>query len=246
MAGSKAEWIFGLVTAIVFGLIAVGCLIPWLMGVKLKGPNDEHATNLPFIVGFVFFGVGAGILAISMWHRTTTSGQRSLEQSLGGYIVYPDALVRMQKGGDAEIFRWSDVKEGHFRQHTEDWQLTMNSGRTVDIVFSRTRNGDPLRAVILDQLWQRYGVQYVAQIEGGETVMFGSFGVSKRGITLNGKLTDWDGIGSMKMRGYELVFENKFGVPINFFGFSLLSAPNGLIARQVVSSIAPSRLLAKV
>ena len=235
-----------LAAGLAVGLPLIGCgfVIPYLLGAAFGQAGPEGWLIIP--VSGLVFGLISAIWCVTLFLKAGKEGPAGARPkksgTLPGLIVYPDALVHVVDG-EFTVIRWKEVQSLEGPPAAGCWRVTANDGRTIDVPAWIEDEGEAVAstmqfvtAALLPQLEER--------IEAGQKVMFGPFGVSKRFVYFKDKKTEWKDVTSMRLlTGAENCLKVYCGGMLPWCSFQLLEAPNGELVYDLLSRVAPPRLL---
>lgn len=232
---TPAQTRLGLYTLATFlFLLAVGCAGMFLAGKPLGNANPDVwlAITLPSLVVGALFG----------WFGWLAGRPESADDdraTVRGLVIYPDAIVRATTDG-FDVIRWDEMSELHSPSVKSGWTVVAADGRRITLpgwVADHTEAIIQICKSAETVLLPRY----LAELEAGKKVMFGEFGVSRRFVYFKGDKLGWDEVTDLKAVNGSLVISR--GKLLPWCYHNPLSAPNGLVAGELVNRVAPKRLL---
>jgi hypothetical protein len=228
----KPDWIYRIgkeqpALALVIGLVAVGVALLVLATVPLNGRGYLGG-------GLALLGlVGLGFLALPFVPFTYVET----------YVIYPRALVIIQ-GDTFSVIRWDAIEELNHPRYirTADGQTfglaTLNNVEGLGVLYDRVKS----------ELTERLLPPLMATVDGGGTVTFGTFAVSRSGIGANGTTLPWSQVAQVTITanvslGMRHLVVKERGCLLPTMTWELNGIRNDWLLLEVVRQVCPRRLL---
>jgi hypothetical protein len=221
------------IAALLF-LISLGSAVIYLAGKPLgKAPPDVWLViALPSLLICLFVGLLG-------WSVGRPSADGTDPNTVRGLILFADAIVRVTKAG-FDIIRWDEVRELHPPASKSVWMVVAADGRRIALPRGVTEHTQAI-IHITERVEAFLLPRFMAQLEAGQKVMFGPFGLSQRFVYSKGKKLAWKEVAGLKTLNGRLQVSR--GGLLPWCDYNLMAYPNGHMAYELVRRLAPSQLL---
>jgi hypothetical protein len=232
-------------------LVLGGLMVPAglvVLGIYLFNPPEKDAI-FALICALILLVLGTLGLILGIFRRRFAASFKEASPAQRGkrtFVVYAEGLAAASADSH-EFMAWRDVQELANVWAGMDRQLTLTdaAGRKLVIDRGLAEEGE-LTLAIHQRVHAVQLPKALARIKAGETVSFGPFAVSQRGLKYKDKATTWNDIASMEVHagkgGRRLTIYTTDGW-LAWCWHDLNDVPNDDTFFDVLSHTAPERLL---
>ncbi|MBI3862188.1 MAG: hypothetical protein HY290_09865 [Planctomycetia bacterium] len=209
--------------------------------IYMKVPFKKDDSVPPEMMLYIAAGIACvGLLCcLGAWLKGDF-GKRPEE----GYVIYPEALVWLQKDSCA-VVRWNEIKALLSPRNLGDYHVETQDGRTIPI-----KHGVKDYSNLIGTVYSRVSSEIIAPLQSdlaaGKVVTFGPFEVGPGGIAYKGKVLAWDDVAVLRIEigslGRRLRLRAS-GSLLPWCYCNLESFPNGVLFPDLLRVVCPSRLL---